>query len=106
VAAANGGQTLSTNPDVYAPAGFGGSKWGANGGDITPVAQPKSPLVNMANATRDATITFGRSHTGLVSGLSSGAVSGRTADQTYADDSTALLWTADQESPNVADSQL
>jgi hypothetical protein len=106
VAAANGGQTLSPNPDVYAPAGFGGSKWGANGGGITPVAQPKSPLMNMANATRDATKIFDVNNRTIKGGLSSGAVSGRTADQTYADDSTALLWTADQESPNVADSQL
>jgi hypothetical protein len=31
------GQNLSANPNVNAPAGFGGDKWGANGGDITPV---------------------------------------------------------------------
>jgi hypothetical protein len=27
------GQNLSANPNVFAPAGFGGDKWGANGGD-------------------------------------------------------------------------
>jgi hypothetical protein len=27
------GQNLNANPNVFAPAGFGGDKWGANGGD-------------------------------------------------------------------------
>jgi hypothetical protein len=34
---ASGGQTLTPNRNVNAPAGFGGDKWGANGGGITPV---------------------------------------------------------------------
>lgn len=33
----SGGQTLTPNPNVNAPAGFGGDLWGANGGGITPV---------------------------------------------------------------------
>jgi hypothetical protein len=33
---ASGGQTLTPNRDVTARAGFGGDKWGANGGDINP----------------------------------------------------------------------
>lgn len=33
---ASGGQTLTPNPNVNAPAGFGGDQWGANGGGITP----------------------------------------------------------------------
>lgn len=31
-----GGQTLTPNPNVTAPAGRGGDQWGANGGGITP----------------------------------------------------------------------
>jgi hypothetical protein len=33
---ASGGQTLTPNPNVNAPAGYGGDTWGANGGGITP----------------------------------------------------------------------
>jgi len=33
---ASGGQTLTPNPNVNAPAGIGGDLWGANGGGITP----------------------------------------------------------------------
>jgi len=32
-----GGQSLTLNPDSFAPAGIGGDRWGANGGGITPV---------------------------------------------------------------------
>jgi hypothetical protein len=32
-----GGETWTPNPNVTAPAGVGGDKWGANGGGITPV---------------------------------------------------------------------
>lgn len=34
---APGGQQFSPNPNVNAPAGRGGAKWGANGGGITPI---------------------------------------------------------------------
>lgn len=34
---ASGGQALKPNPNVNAPAGFGGGKWGANGGGIVPI---------------------------------------------------------------------
>lgn len=33
---ASGGQQLTPNRDVTAPAGFGGDLWGANGGGIVP----------------------------------------------------------------------
>jgi hypothetical protein len=33
----SGGQTLTPNPNVNAPAGLGGDRWGANGGGITPI---------------------------------------------------------------------
>jgi hypothetical protein len=33
----SGGQTLTPNPNVNAPAGIGGDLWGANGGGITPI---------------------------------------------------------------------
>jgi hypothetical protein len=104
--AANGGQTLTPNKDVRAVAGVGGDVWGANGGGVTPVAQPKSPLINLSNASRDGTNVFDVNNQTIKSGLSNSAVSGQTADQVYADDSTSLVWTADQQSPNVADSQL
>lgn len=106
MAAANGGQTLTPNIDVLAVAGMGGDVWGANGGGAVPVAQPKSPLVNLSNASRDGTKIFDVNNRTIKSGLSNSAVSGQTADQVYADDSTSLVWTADQESPDVADSQL
>lgn len=106
MAAANGGQTLTPNVDVLAVAGTGGDVWGANGGGAVPVAQPKSPLVNLSNASRDGTKVFDVNQQTIKSGLSNSAVSGQTADQVYADDSTSRVWTADQESPDVADSQL
>lgn len=34
---ATGGQKLTPNRNVSAPAGIGGSLWGANGGGITPI---------------------------------------------------------------------
>lgn len=34
---ASGGQTLTPNPNVTAPAGRGGFLWGANGGGIVPI---------------------------------------------------------------------
>jgi hypothetical protein len=34
---ASGGQTLTPNPNVNAPAGLGGDLWGANGGGITAI---------------------------------------------------------------------
>jgi hypothetical protein len=34
---ASGGQQLTVNPNVNAPAGVGGDQWGANGGGITPI---------------------------------------------------------------------
>jgi hypothetical protein len=34
---ASGGQNLTPNPNVNAPAGIGGDRWGANGGGITPI---------------------------------------------------------------------
>lgn len=34
---ASGGQSLTPNLNVVAPAGIGGDLWGANGGGITPV---------------------------------------------------------------------
>lgn len=34
---ASGGNKLSPNPNVTAPAGFWGDQWGANGGGVTPI---------------------------------------------------------------------
>lgn len=38
---ASGGQSLTPNPNVNAPAGIGGDLWGANGGGITPMGGSK-----------------------------------------------------------------
>lgn len=38
---ASGGQTLTPNRNVIAPAGRGGDRWGAFGGGITPVGVGK-----------------------------------------------------------------
>jgi hypothetical protein len=43
------GQLLTPNPNVSAPAGMGGDKWGANGGDITPVGVGKPVAATLCN---------------------------------------------------------
>lgn len=105
--AANGGQTLTPNPDVYAPAGMGGDLWGANGGGITPTAQPRPPLANLSRGVRDASwVLDAKNSRALAAGLSNASVSGKTADQVYAGDTTTQTWSAGQEYPSIADSQL
>lgn len=101
-----GGQTLTPNPNVLAPAGNGGDQWGANGGGITPSLGPTPVLVNVSRAVRQTNNIFDVNNQTVQAGMSNGAVSGKTADQVYADDNTSLVWTADLESPGVADSQL
>jgi|HubBroStandDraft_4_1064222.scaffolds.fasta_scaffold41948_8 hypothetical protein len=44
-----GGQTLTPNPNVNAPAGIGGSLWGANGGGITPVGVGKTIMGTLSD---------------------------------------------------------
>lgn len=101
------GQTLTPYQNVVAVAGVGGDKWGANGGGITPVFGPLPVLANAARAVRDVSAVFDAKNNAVVqAGLSNGSVSTRTADQVYADDNTSQVWTADMESPGVADSQL
>lgn len=101
------GQNLSPNQNVIAVAGVGGDKWGANGGGITPIAGPLPALANAARCVRDVSAVYdAKNNLVMQKGFSNGAVSTQTADQVYADDSTKQVFTADLESPDVADSQL
>jgi len=101
-----GGQTLTPNPNVNAPAGNGGDRWGANGGGIAPTVEPQGVLANASRCVRALNNTFDVNNQTIQGAMSRGAVSGKTADQVYADDSTTLVWSSDIESPGVADSQL
>jgi hypothetical protein len=103
---ANGGQNLTPYQNVAAPAGFGGDKWGANGGSIAPAFGPLPALANLGRGITQSDHIIDANQTTVQAGLSRGAISTRTADTVYADDSTSQVWSADQESPGVADSQL
>lgn len=111
---ASGGQQLTPNKNVTAPAGVGGDLWGANGGGITPVggAVPAISTVKqtLSNGQREANAPYLLNSYGvatpLLAAVSTGAVQVNTADNVMADDSTATAWPADQESPFSADSQL
>jgi hypothetical protein len=107
VASASGGQNLTPYQNVFAPAGFGGDRWGANGGGQVAVGGPLPALANAARAVRQADAVYdAKNNVTVQGGMSRGAVSTQTADQVYADDSSKQIWTADLESPGVADSQL
>lgn len=102
-----GGQQLTPYQNVTAPAGMGGDLWGANGGGITPVGGPLPALANASRAIRQTNAVYdAKNNVTVQGGMSRGAVSTKTSDQVYADDSTKQIWTADLESPGVADSQL
>ena len=103
---ANGGQNLTPYQNVFAPARMGGDIWGANGGDATPIFGPLPALANVSRAVTQLDHIVDKNQTTVQAGLSRGAIGTRTADTVYADDSTSQVWTADQESPGVADSQL
>jgi hypothetical protein len=147
---ASGGQQLTPNLNVTAPAGVGGDVWGANGGGITPVGvcpgisnlkqtlskgQRETNSNYQLNSYGNAATVLADMATGAVSGQTSdggqqvagtyqplaaqnsttGAVSTNTAPNPQetvdfgaitADDATQTGWTADQESPGSADSQL
>jgi hypothetical protein len=104
---ATGGQKLTPYQNVVAPAGRGGDRWGANGGDITPVIGPLPALANAARGIRQVDAVYDvKNNLTVQAGMSRGAVNTKTADQVYADDSTSQVWTADLESPGIADSQL
>lgn len=107
MASASGGQNLTPYQNVFAPAGFGGDRWGANGGGQVAVGGPLPALANAARAVRQADAVYdAKNNVTVQGGMSRGAVSTQTADQVYADDSSKQIWTADLESPGVADSQL
>ena len=104
---ATGGQALTPYQNVVAVAGVGGDKWGANGGGITPVLGPLPVLANAARGVRQTNVIMdAKNNLTVQAGMSRGDVNTKTSDQVYADDSTTQVWTADLESPGVADSQL
>jgi hypothetical protein len=106
VKTASGGQNLTPYQNVSAPAGYGGDVWGANGGGVTPVFSPLPALANVSRAITQSDHIIDMNNRTLQGAMSSGAVYARTADTVYADDSSQQIWTADMESPGVADSQL
>lgn len=112
---ASGGQSLTPNRNVNAPAGIGGDLWGANGGGIAPVGGGVNAVTNVkqaiSNGQRETNSVFDGNGQNTLAGLSNGAVSVLTADggpagPMSADDNTQTAWPADQESPLSADSQL
>ena len=111
---ASGGQSLTPNRNVVAPAGIGGDLWGANGGGITPVGGGVNAITNVkqaiSNGQRETNSLFDGNGQTALAGMSNGAVSARTADggpagPMSADDASTTAWPADQESPFSADSQ-
>jgi hypothetical protein len=104
---ANGGQNLTPYQNVFALVQMGGDTWGANGGGAMPVAGPLPVLANAARGVRQVNAVYdAKNNSAVQAGLSNGSVSTQVADQTYADDNTKQVWTADLESPSVAASQL
>jgi hypothetical protein len=90
------GQNLSPNPNVYAPVyGYGGDKWGANGGDQNPIGGGATdqtgylkPVAVTLGSAESATnyLDPGLSTTNVptqksrLSNLNSDALSGQTQD--------------------------
>jgi hypothetical protein len=104
---AGGGQNLTPYQNVYAPAGIGGDVWGANGGGQTAIAGPLPALANASRGVRQVSSIYdAKNNLTVQGGMSCATVNTNTPDQTYADDSTQQVWTADLESPGVAASQL
>lgn len=56
---ASGGQNLTPNRNVSAPAGFGGDRWGANGGGITPMAGSKPVAATLADGETATNLQLG-----------------------------------------------
>lgn len=56
---AAGGQNLSPNPNVNAPAGRGGDVWGANGGGVTPYNAPTSTANAQATCQQQSNLLIG-----------------------------------------------
>lgn len=101
------GQKLTPNPNVKAPAGIGGSLWGANGGGITPSQSPPSVLQKLSNGQRVANYDarLGVNTTSVLADLAKTQLSHQTVDVT-ADDNISDV-TADSRSGTLtADSGL
>ena len=86
-----GGQVLTPNNNVFAPAGMGGDLWGANGGGITPVGGGATDQTGYVKPIA-ATASDGDTATNYLPGTprpvlaleNSAALSGQTQDSTLA----------------------
>lgn len=76
---ASGGQKLTPNPNVFAPAGIVGDKWGANGGDQNPVGVGKPIAATLSNGETAANYQ-GAPPASLMAQESKAALSGQTLD--------------------------
>lgn len=76
---ASGGQQLTPNPNVFAPAGLVGDKWGANGGDINPIGVGKPIAATLSNGETAANYQ-GSPPTNLMAQESTARLSGQTLD--------------------------
>lgn len=77
------GQVLTPNPNVYAPAGMGGSVWGANGGDQNPMGGSKPIAATVSDGeTASNYLPFSpQAQTeSVLSGESNAALSNQTLD--------------------------
>jgi len=100
------GQNLTPNQNVFAIMRMGGDTWGANGGGAVPVLGPLPVLANASRAVRSVDNNFDVNNQTIQGAMSRGVVNTKTEDLVNASDSTSQVWTADLESPGIADSQL
>lgn len=84
----SGGQTLTPNPNVVAPAGRGDGRWGANGGGITPIGGGNSGQTGwdtpeaeaLARGITATTYQFDNNKRSVEAGLSNTAIKASVAD--------------------------
>jgi len=86
---ASGGQQLTPNNNVNAPAGVGGDQWGAYGGGITPIGTSKPVAATLSDGETAAnylpTIVNRAPPTPAVLGQENvGALSGQALDSSLA----------------------
>jgi hypothetical protein len=87
---ASGGQKLTQNPNVTATAGFGGDRWGANGGGIAPVGggatdqtgYVKSVAAQVSDGELAANLQIGTPNLNVKGQESRAALSGQTNPNT------------------------
>lgn len=84
----SGGQKLTPNPNINAPAGRGDGRWGANGGGITPIGGGTSGQTGWDTPEGEAlsrgitatTYQFDKNKRSVEQGLSNTALKTSTAD--------------------------